>query len=368
MSKILSQGGYGCVYYPGIKCNGNTNPDQHVVTKLQKNDDTAQNEIAIGEMIKKITNFNSYFIPVVKNCEINLSQIDHNVLEKCKVITPSEDINYIIMDLPYINGVEFFDFMTALTTKKSIIFNLLETFQYLLVGLEYLLIVKVVHFDLKGQNILYNNEIKLPVIIDFGLSFNIEQITDANIEQYFYIYAPDYYLWPMEVHFINYLLHKSNGSLSEEHISEIIQRSVDNNVIFEIFSDNFKTEYINAAKEFFQQFVNQPKKNIIDSLLTYYKTWDNYALSIMYLKILDYVFSEGFHENKLIIYFSQLLLFNISFDPNKRLTLEETTTRFKKIFFFEDNESEFHSLIKRFNYNSDLITKKNSEDILKTTP
>ena len=272
------------------------------------------------------------------------------------------------MDLPYINGVEFFDFMTALTTKKSIIFNLLETFQYLLVGLEYLLIVKVVHFDLKGQNILYNNEIKLPVIIDFGLSFNIEQITDANIEQYFYIYAPDYYLWPMEVHFINYLLHKSNGSLSEEHISEIIQRSVDNNVIFEIFSDNFKTEYINAAKEFFQQFVNQPKKNIIDSLLTYYKTWDNYALSIMYLKILDYVFSEGFHENKLIIYFSQLLLFNISFDPNKRLTLEETTTRFKKIFFFEDNESEFHSLIKRFNYNSDLITKKNSEDILKTTP
>ena len=24
MSQLLSQGGFGCVYHPGIKCNGNT--------------------------------------------------------------------------------------------------------------------------------------------------------------------------------------------------------------------------------------------------------------------------------------------------------------------------------------------------------
>ena len=55
MSQLLSQGGFGCVYYPGIKCNGKTDPRTNVVTKLQKMDFNASNEIKIGEMIKKNT-------------------------------------------------------------------------------------------------------------------------------------------------------------------------------------------------------------------------------------------------------------------------------------------------------------------------
>ena len=36
MSKLLSQGGFGCVFYPGVKCDGTSNPDKKVVTKIQE--------------------------------------------------------------------------------------------------------------------------------------------------------------------------------------------------------------------------------------------------------------------------------------------------------------------------------------------
>ena len=48
MSKLLSQGGFGCVYHPGINCDGGTEKDQNIVTKLQQMDFNAQNEIDIG--------------------------------------------------------------------------------------------------------------------------------------------------------------------------------------------------------------------------------------------------------------------------------------------------------------------------------
>ena len=33
MSKLLSQGGYGCVYYPGISCTGETSNDKKYISK-----------------------------------------------------------------------------------------------------------------------------------------------------------------------------------------------------------------------------------------------------------------------------------------------------------------------------------------------
>ena len=54
---------------------------------------------------------------------------------------------------------------------------------------------------------IYNEENDYPVLIDFGLSIPIDKITKSNITDYFYIYAPDYYYWSLEIHILNYSLH-----------------------------------------------------------------------------------------------------------------------------------------------------------------
>ena len=57
MSKLLSQGGFGCVFFPGISCDGKSQTNKSIVTTLQKKDLTADNEINIGKLIKTIKNY-----------------------------------------------------------------------------------------------------------------------------------------------------------------------------------------------------------------------------------------------------------------------------------------------------------------------
>ena len=38
MSTLISQGGFGCIYYPGLKCSGDKSNDKEYVSKLQKKD------------------------------------------------------------------------------------------------------------------------------------------------------------------------------------------------------------------------------------------------------------------------------------------------------------------------------------------
>lgn len=61
MSKLLSQGGFGCIYFPSIECNGKSSTSKKYVTKLQKQDFNADNEINIGKIIKKIPNYDFFF-------------------------------------------------------------------------------------------------------------------------------------------------------------------------------------------------------------------------------------------------------------------------------------------------------------------
>ena len=349
MSKILSQGGYGCVYYPGINCQGHTNTNKTVVTKLQKKDSTAQNEIEIGRTLSDVPNFASFFTPITKSCDIGLSEIDNVILKKCNVIKSPNELNYILMELPYIRGSEFFEFITKLSSKREILFNLIETYQYLLNSLLLLLENGVIHFDLKSQNILYNMDTRLPLIIDFGISIQMNELSNQNLRNKFYTHAPSYSIWPIEVHIISYILHQSSSQII---ISDIINNYMVDNDIFKIFSDNFKEDYKNAALQFFQHYVGMPNEKIIKDLLRFSKTWDNYALSVLYIKLLGDVFSKVFNDSKIIIAFSQFLLYNISFDPNKRLSIVETQNSFRRIFFLEEDSSAFFSLITQTDYNN----------------
>ena len=43
-------------------------------------------------------------------------------------------------------------------------------------GVKMLIDKKLVHYDIKGDNILFNEKMKLPSIIDFGLGLNMDKI------------------------------------------------------------------------------------------------------------------------------------------------------------------------------------------------
>jgi serine/threonine protein kinase len=371
LSKLLSQGGFGCIYYPGIKCNGKPENNKNVVSKLQKDDESSKNEINIGEIIMGIEDYQLYFLPVIGSCPINLSSINKSLLEQCDSVNKDKDKNkdkdeqkYILMEIPYVKNKSFYTILIDMySSKKHIIIGLIENYSYLLDSINILLKKHIVHFDIKSENILYNQNTHLPLILDFGVSINMDTFNYKNIGTYFYTYSPDYYIWPLEVHVITFLLHETDSTLTEKNIKSICMEYVKYNKGLINFSEGFKREYLQACENYLQVYVGMDKKKTIELLVAFYPTWDNYSLSILYLKTFSFMFPHGFHKNSLILYFSQMLLYNINPNPEKRYSLEETKQKFKDIFFMEEQVDNYMDLINAFEYDIDYTTKAIQADL-----
>ena len=369
MSKLLSQGAFGCVYYPGIRCDGKTDSRKNVVTKLQKRDFNADNEIKIGKLIRKIPNYRLFYLPVIKSCPVSLREVDSSIVSECKIVSASDKLKYVLMEIPYVSNAPFFDVLSDVSVgKKHLILSITESFRFLLDAIGYLLDDGIVHFDIKGENILYNTVSNEPQLIDFGISIPINEIDSKNLKEYFYVYAPDYYVWPLEVHIINFLLHeaKSRG-LTSESASSIATLYTKSNSALSIFSPNFRKMYFEDCKKVIERYIGKPRKEVITTLIGMHKTWDNYSLSVMYLKSFRYLFSEGFHRNPMIIHFSQILLLNISPDFGKRLSIEETKKKFSDIFYVDGDVQDYMDLVESVDYDKDHITERINIDISELT-
>lgn len=351
MSELISQGGFGCIFYPGFNCEGkSTDKLKNKVSKLQVKDFAAENEVAIGSLIKTIKNYNLYFLPVLSSCPISLASLNKKYIEKCKIVS-NDDPDYLLLELPYLKNISFYQlFSDSFRTNKHLFVTFIETYQYITISIEHLLDINVVHYDLKEANILYSTKYENPVLIDFGISIPMDKLTDnSSLSNYFYVYAPTYSLWPIEVHAINYLVNDGE-ILTHSIIKKLMDSYVSNNAALHIFSDNFKERYKQTGITFLKKYENMNKYDVIKELLTFYKTWDLYSLSIMYLKFFKILFVDGFFESKLIIAFSHLLLDNISPDPSTRMSLKDTLQKYNDIFYINEKPMNYFTLINNLNY------------------
>lgn len=334
MSKLLSQGGFGCVFYPGIKCNSNPNPSKNIVTKIQQDDFNARNESSIGEIIESIPNYKLYFLPVINSCPINVRKIDSSVISKCEII--KKDTNYIAMDIDYINTEDFTNLLYKLSSKRLLII-LYQTYSYLLEGLKLMQDKEILHYDLKLDNMLFKKETKQPRIIDFGISIPMNKITRENMDQYFYVFAPEYYVWCIEINIINYLLHqKKNGDiLTEEDAKLVIDMTINSNNIITSKSADVVSEYKEKAVDFYKTLIGKSKFEVIDNLKKHYKTWDNYSLSVLMMSIINKIFDRDEDKNGYIRGLERLMFKNMHPNPNNRLSIDETKSKLEDVLYEE---------------------------------
>jgi hypothetical protein len=200
----------------------------------------------------------------------------------------------------------------------SILFDLYERITD---SIQLLIKYDIIHYDLKHNNILIDNTTELPMLIDFGLSIYVKrlldnpwneknetsQIIDSDImfksesskllqnnyywKQHFYVHAPEYYLWPLEVHIITFLVNESDHghdghALTEDDLAVITYQYIVNNRALQNTSHTFKMKYMELCLETFKPFINKPREYVINTLFTkYWNTWDTYANNIMFLKL-----------------------------------------------------------------------------------
>jgi serine/threonine protein kinase len=355
MNKLLSEGGFGCIYHPGYTCKGKKSKDLEFVTKVHKDNRNAKNETFIGKYISShINDYKLYFLPVISKCPISLELVNNNTFEECSIVQKYNDFNFVQMKIPYIANKPFFAFLTDTNhTKKDNFSNIIETYEYLLRGIEKLIQYNIIHFDLKTENILYNNSSNTPLIIDFGISILYDQIDMDKLKRHFYIYAPDYYIWCLEIHVISFILHElkdKNEAFSLKHIKTICHDFIFSNKGLHSLSKPFINKMYNASVEFLKPYIDKSHDYIIKEMISFYKTWDNYSLSVLYLQILHLLFEDGFIQNNILTSFTELLLDNIHPNPNRRHDIAYTIKTQQDIFYENDNYKNYLNLLEYLNY------------------
>jgi len=257
---MLNYGSYGCVYYPGTDCNGTM--DKTHVSKIV-NTKYSEREIKMGILIKQIPNYQQYFVPVESSCPIQSTKV-----KRCKAL--SYETTYTLLTMPYLKQVD-----TPFDAK------LYNTLTY---AIELLIEHNVVHFDLKKDNIICT---PTPYLIDFGISLDMN---DIQLSSYFFVYDPGQYTWPIDVHLLCYMI---DHLWTEPELKKVCEEVCK-------YSPVLPQEYASQCIQHYDYVWKLPRKEVISKLLEGWKTWDMYALTILFIQ--------------------PTLQVNLHYDPSKRLT------------------------------------------------
>ena len=400
ISRVINQGGFGCIFYPSLPCkketkrNSNASSSEYV-SKLVKNNFSSENEIRIGKLIQGIPFYSLYYVPVIQSCAASLAKVNEREIKNCSIIsgkssststattaTNAGSKKFILLKMKYVENIKFTKYLLSISNKKHILNTLFDTYSYFLFSLEQLMKNGIVHYDFKWDNAVIDLKTELPVILDFGISIPINLLLklDKNQDQdqdqddtdtyeayrdYFYIYFPEYSLWCIEIHLINYVLNK-HSRITPESLQGTIETYVDSNDAFTILSPEFIDRYKKLCYSTMERFINQSRKYVIGECLKYWNTWDNYALSISYLQVIKFISTAGFTSNQFLISFSEILMDNIHPDPSRRSDYATTRYKYKSIFYQDVNIENYELLIDNFDFddfrsNSVKESKRNEE-------
>jgi serine/threonine protein kinase len=349
MSKLIDQGGFGCVFYPGIECDGSVSKNPKYISKLHKKNYHVVNEYNVGKNVSKIPLYGYYFAPIVNMCNIDIAKIDKRERDMCRVVTKTNSSSkFVVMKMPYIKNVSLVKYITNPNIdKKEIVTYIIYLYKFLLNSLKMLNTSGIVHFDLKIPNILIEIKTKNPIIIDFGLSLMVKNLGPDTYSKYFYTYNAGYFIWPVDVHIINYVINV-NYNLTYDELVILVDTNIKANHALSIFSEGFVKRYRDLTINTYKKYTNMPGETVVTELVKNCNTWDSYALSEMFLCLVNFMSYDGFTDNRLIKDFSELLLLNIHPNAAKRLSFDETKKRYKKLFSLDVSVDGYESLLNNF--------------------
>ena len=316
--ELLNQGTYGCVYHPGLDCNEKPQ-DKKYVTKIHSaSEKTTMNEIAVSKKIRdKIKDYELYFAPVLENCNVNLAEVEREDVEKCEFIesdikdfqNANRDLDefsghlvhlpkdppliYMSTKIKYIKGKSLYKHINKLITKISkdkLYSEISFLYKTLCLNIDKLTQIKVVHYDLKENNIIVSKK-GIPVVIDFGISIDMEKLDRNNLKNAFYVYSTDYDPWCIEIVLINYIVHEQTPDMRTNTIQimkifdEVMAHNKFENVDY--LKDALSEYRIHFKKQIADKYNGKKNKELLDYLLTTYDRWDIYAMTIMFIEMLS---------------------------------------------------------------------------------
>ena len=347
-SAVLNSGAFGCMFFPGIRCNGQLE-NRDYITKIQKKTHVTDNEIYISRRIrKKIRGYRNFFDPISKQCQVKMTKKYANDIRKGTLFQKEKDQElehepYVSNKIRYLGNETIRTYLFNIASGKVDTTEIkpmgelfwdavIRTHLRLLTGVHLLLSAKIIHMDLKYGNIMMDPKTKQPIIIDFGISVDQKALSNAPAlpvppeggsvttpgittpRSVFYVYDT-YTAWCFDIFLCNYIVQvvqakvssqptalddiptkKQLKSIMEEFqygpVAKYAEHDKTRNDIFT--TTLISTETIERFREktiaSFLSKTKTPKswKEIYEQCIgSLYLSWDNYSIAAMYLGILD---------------------------------------------------------------------------------
>ena len=229
----------------------------------------------------------------------------------------------------------------SLSCSRKYILVLTDFYTRLLSSIDLLVSSRIVHNNIGFKSIVVDTSSEIPILTNFRFGLDTSLNEKSTLKQFFIQYAPDRIQWPLEIHLLCYLQTNKLEGLSFHNIETVVKSVIHNNHYLKTFGQKIVDEYLDAGITYFSRYINKSLNWIVDDITQYAATWDNYALSICYLKIVIDLYNKVCNDsngktsknkkNKFLIQFMRLLVTNIHSSPLKRLLVKDTTNKFTTI-------------------------------------
>ena len=411
--EVLGEGSYGCVITPGFDNNLKNNSKKYV-TKISKIDFYSKNEYLISKQIKSIPKYSTHFLPIIKQSVINFDKLKNSNFDvnRCENLQEYNmgfhflKADFLLLTLKLIDGNNPRDYFDNIYKfKNKFVKNYLYTFSHINKALILLNNKNIVHNDLYDRNILVTKKSQLPIVIDFGLSYDSNKILNNNnnnnnnnninlklLESFYFSYKAKHYNHLHEKNFINFIINNKSDSDDNSEFDEtnnntyysvitdlkkpndltieIIKICINNfkdtflkvfksNKIYNIFENNDSEFdfFLNSFEIYYRKFLDTKKyptyNHILNELLpNSFIYTDLYSTVLLYLEI----------YNNHIVYYKNNYKNNYKHNP----VIKILHSLFKKIIlpdpYYRINPSQLKSIINQiftFIKNIDLNDFKN---------
>ncbi len=310
---------------------------------LVENDFWITNELTNLKKIYTIVNYSMYFYVPERTIETKLVEYDETQLDLESGIPISKNDGTILFK--FIN-TQLIYFETYLkTTRKQLVFRLITAFETILSSLLLLRDQHIVHNYVRMETLLYD-EVKHNLLLsNFRFSLNMSHISDKGFidyfKEFFSVFDPTYEEWPLEIHLVSYMITNKINSLSTYNIEYVINEVIKHSILNK-FGKQLLNEFVSSSLKYFQKYVNRTLNKFIIDITKYAYTWDTFALSFLYLKLLiNFRSMCANKENKFIILFMKLLVNNIHLNPEKRLSSNIILNSFRDFIGSLDMQTYF---------------------------
>lgn len=221
------------------------------VKKQFNEDDTEQDDTDIDTYITSINDYTRYYSPVISRKPVVIGKYNNNNIDKCKLLNTDTDnddnqLKVISETTRYVGELNIIEQIINDRQKSTLygIRTLLFINDSVLDSINKLQKLKnpIIHCKLQANNILIDNDIGIPIIINFNNSVFLNNIFD-NTNLFKYIYKINYkdindnYSISLELYLLSYIVHNViNVSLSKPFQSRDINKTIGEYGILELMN------------------------------------------------------------------------------------------------------------------------------------